>query len=312
MSKIFLQGGRGYLVSPVIVPEALRASAREAIDTAPELAKFVKRREGGCTSSGFGAIGVASAFHNEPARAIRGATDDFIQTLSFPGYSSLEAVADRQGGQLTSKTRGGESFHRDDTPGAGDSLVLGGFVNLSEGPQYFSCVPGNIGDRANAGFAKIKNPKDLRPLRVRVTIPPGCALLFNELLAHEVKSGKVKTTAYRQYVGAILSKRVYATPLLQRRDKNPFNIDDFCDDQSVPTIKSGQTEHFVVPKLWNVNWKNLVAAHQKLLIPELSVGDKIVKIAPSLRSLRKRYRPYTPEQRAILKPRLLHSSDIIV
>lgn len=302
--------GSGFLVSPMLADAALRKSARDAIDTAPEL---VERREGGCTSSGFGAIGVGSSFHNEPARNIRGKVDDFLaNSLTFPGYRTIESVADRQGAQLTSKTRGGETFHRDDTPGAGNSLVLGGFVNLSEGPQYFSCVPGNIGDRTNAGFAKIKNPKNLRGVRVRVTIPPGCALLFNELLAHEVKSGKVKTTAYRQYVGAILSKRVYATPLLQRRDKAPFNIDDFCDDQSVPTIKSGQTEHFVVPKLWNVNWKNLVAAQQKLLIPELSNGDKIVKIAPSLRSLGKRYRPYTQEERAILKPRLLYSSDIIV
>ena len=311
----------GYHVSDaVLIPLWMRKAAIEAINNAPEL---LEPRVGGTSCSGFGGLGAASAFHNLPAREIRAIVHKYILGHSLGGrfFQTIQSLMDRMGAQLPWKRRGGESWHRDVTPGLeanGECLCLGGFANLGEANQYFACAPGNIGKRIGTGFDKIPKSETaaLNSQEASVCVRPGEVIFFNQLLAHKVRPGAPKVPAFRQYISVLLSKsRQPQSPIAHAEAMGWYNIKDATTDQKSVNIPSGQAGHFLCPKLYNVNHPKLAEQQANLLRPECRTltakGLTTCKqFAPSLRELNALYPPYKPDDTAILTPK--HIGPIII
>jgi len=62
--------------------------------------------------------------------------------------------------------------------------VYGGWINLDDKPQFFSCVLGSHcpGDTSNGGFVPVSDEEALeiktRKLSTKIEIPPGGILIF--------------------------------------------------------------------------------------------------------------------------------------
>jgi len=110
--------------------------------------------------------------------------------------------------------------------------------------QYFNCVPGEVvSPNQNAGFyeralqnvggftARPEEVPRLNTQRVRIPVPPGHLVVFNELLTHEVAPGVNKSafdpskTSYRCYLKWFVSKN--ARPYWRQS-----RLDNFFEHQS--------------------------------------------------------------------------------
>lgn len=152
-----------------------------------------------------------------------------------PGYK-LHQTFDRILIRHPSKRLGSETFHRDEavTGIAGDH-ILGGWVNLNDIPEAFSCVRGtHTGSSGTGGFSKISK-EDAKKFKTRaedVMVPPGSCILFYEQIVHEVKSTRVSFVRVRQFMGWRLTKS--DKPLQDRA-----SLECVMTDQGVPLLKSG-------------------------------------------------------------------------
>ena len=88
--------------------------------------------------------------------------------------------------------------------------MFGGWINLGDTDQWFSCVPGShIGvTSTGTGFAKFSDAEkaEFNAKRTRVRVPPGCLLIFNELIVHEVVGKTMPTSMIRLFTGWYVSK----------------------------------------------------------------------------------------------------------
>jgi hypothetical protein len=163
---------------------------------------------------GFAALGNPSSLHNSFVRRMRQyATVEVLpslrrKVLDDDAYQ-LEQVVDRmlyrpKGDQATA-----ESWRRDEAKDAAAAdHMYGGWWNLDETPQTFSCVPASHADKEAAGrhrgFATISDAttkKQMKARAVQVPIPPGHIVVFYERIVHEVVSKKAAETMYRLFLG---------------------------------------------------------------------------------------------------------------
>jgi len=201
---------------------------------------------------GFAALGNPSSFHHPTIRKLREmftATVLESDVLPLDG-KMLEKPFDRLLYRIAGETPSAESMHRDEAATAVDGDVIwGGWANLDDTDQFFSCAPGTHLEVSgkNRGFAKIKSKEEqsfYRQLFRKVRIPPGCILVFYERLVHEVLAIKSSSLTLRMMLG--WRATMQNQPLFGSEVTT-----DWIANQAVPRIKSGQN-----PPVWPSAYSN--------------------------------------------------------
>lgn len=285
-----------------VAAKNLKTSAkclRKALSTSPEFIQEHKRAktysyktpQGNdktvplqLVGGGFAALGNPSSVHNKWARRLR----EWAMSVVFPvfrnylklavpddderGLYRLEQIIDRvlqrQPGEKATK----ESKHQDLTPafdgefGSEDGdHIFGGWKNLTQEDQHFSCFPGTHhfvrkGKEKKTGFT-ILTADDLKDLDLSgkklVVVPPGATLVFIQSLVHEVFSRAAKHEIFRIFLAFRLTK---SHEPMQR------NIGHILDTQGMPLLKSGQVIR-TYPRLWLTNHPDRLEAWAKALFP---------------------------------------------
>ena len=233
-------------------------------------------------------LGAASVFHNRLVRKLR---DQVMHTLIerlFRAYVrdilrdttheyKLQQLVDRIMIRPTGDKADAESWHRDTAPGMNADKTFGGWINLDTESQYFGCVPGThkkhlhtsepyerrSGDK---GFGPIK--KDHHHLYAAakqiIEIPPGCILVFQEDVVHEVMAIELKYTTVRQFFGWRLTKQSNVTLKSDAIGRSLTNAEfiTMMHEQAVIPLKSGQNPE-MYPRNFNTYNINKVGARWK-------------------------------------------------
>ena len=221
---------KGYVLFKVFNTEDLPRLREVFLETCRGFPEFKERVEDfQFVLGGFSALGNPSSFHNPFVRCVRRVVYERVFPFlkkKFPTkkvHCFFDRILLRPTGSAPSK----ESWHRDVTPNTeeGDT-VFGGWVNLDDTPQFFSCVPGTQGETTEAGFVPIKE----KFKGTKVEIPPGFGILFYQDLIHEVLPTKTKQNMYRVFHGFRVTD-----------SSNPiFDVEETIKKQGVPKIPSGQ------------------------------------------------------------------------
>ena len=244
----------GYTVLPVLSSEQIhewRQSLHACIHSFPEYKNTAVPVLGG-----FAALGNPASFHHPDIRRMRTHVYKSVRKRLLRPYSVItgeeeslrsellfDRVMYRQAGQLPSP----EAWHRDvcvpppkSSLAEGDSII-GGWTNLDDTDQYFSCVPATHNDGSLVSFAPgfstigKEEHEQLRRRSRRVRVPPGHTLCFFQHLVHEVVAGKAQTsTMYRMFHGFRLThgdRPLFDSDYLQR---------SVFDDQAIPRLPSFQ------------------------------------------------------------------------
>lgn len=234
---------------------------------------------------GFKAMGNPSSFHSPTVRYLRATIYQHLayELSTLHEDKNLEMLIDRLTVREAGTSATAESWHRDESPSAlPDDIIYGGWINLNDTSQYFSCVPGEFHTtcgESRRGFAKI--PKDMhiemKSRSIMVEIPPGCMIIFNQTIIHEVLAKKLPYKMYRLYVGwRFTSSDVPLVP----------NLNEILDKQGVVPLKSGQMPPMHAKLHW-VNWIDKLKDFTKCNIRKrctvkrerrLREGDSVVTI----------------------------------
>lgn len=246
----------GVAVYPLLGPAATASMRRRigrAINEAPEFRGGSGGESLFCNSAvkvaagGFGACNHPSSFHNEAVRALRMLAENAAIRHDWFGIENsewlLEQIIDRMLVRRESQRPSAETWHRDVAAGAAPgNKVYGGWVNLNDEDQYFSCVPGSCHEVAcGVGFAKIRKDQHVGIIERshRIRIPPGSVLVFDENTVHEVLPSPFRGTQLRLFLGWRLSLDggKGARPLIP-------GLDARIKDQEGMPLKSGQHRHY--------------------------------------------------------------------
>jgi hypothetical protein len=203
---------------------------------------------------GFAAFGNPSSFHNLLVRDIRiKCWQETIKLFNkvITGYHNknlrnnykIEVLYDRMMFRKAGQKAVAEAWHRDVMPGElidHRDEIYGGWINLDNQDQYFSCIPGShlgiIQKDIPSGFdtmtkremsnmmknkdvkeavktmtkaqrdkylQKLINPiiKEVSKHRHKFKIPPGHMVIFPQYIIHEVVANAVKHNMYRLFLG---------------------------------------------------------------------------------------------------------------
>jgi hypothetical protein len=284
-----------------------RAAVLAAVKAAPEANALAGVSTQ--TLGAFGALGTPSSQNNPAVRELRKLAH--IRTVksvwhTIAGRRNLEQLVDRTCIRTTKQPK--ESWHRDETPFAPkDDEIFGGWINLGEQSNYFSCAKGTHTEpRGTGGFAKIVDSAPFDARRTKVEVPPGCIIIFYEHLAHEVCSAAVKTLDVRLFVGWRLTAK--EKPLIP-------DIAKRLDEQGTITIKSGQECPMYAALHWT-NWRKKLAEFSTQFRPECKTirtvasgahaGERlcvVYRFMPSLKAMGLPLFPaYTEEEKALHSP----------
>jgi len=158
--------------------------------------------------SNFGAHGNPSSQHHPIVRNFRlGVFNHIKQCLqNAPEFSDkyLQCLPDRFSQRFRKPSK--EAWHKDvsiDYELFNNSVILGGWANLDETDQFFSCIIGSHVEAApGEGFAKLSkdNKKMYNARKTIIRIPPGHAISFDEKITHEIADVKVTGVSRRLYM----------------------------------------------------------------------------------------------------------------
>ena len=219
---------------------------------------------------GFAALANPSSFHHPFPRKMREmCAAAVLETDVLPlDGRKLEETFDRLLYRVAGQTPTAESMHRDEALKAldGDD-VFGGWINLEDVPQVFSCCPQThqeVGNQ-NGGFAKITSAEDKARYRASfslVNIPPGYMVIFYERLVHEVAAVTVPQgrTMIRMFLGWRATNAdlpLFDDPRIPLARNNVTR--GWIENQGVPKIKSGQD-----PPVWPSAYSNFPRNYQTL------------------------------------------------
>lgn len=201
---------------------------------------------------GFAAMANPSSFHHPFVRKLREMLTAAVldsDALPLEGRK-LEKTFDRILYRIVGETPTAESMHRDESIAAKDGdVILGGWINLDDETQYFSCCPRTHHDvsNQNKGFAKITTKEEKASYRARfrrIVIPPGHCVIFYERLVHEVVAIKATRRMLRLFLGWRITDE--EEPLFGAQ-----TMRSWIEEQAVPKIKSGQ-----YPPVWPSAYSN--------------------------------------------------------
>jgi hypothetical protein len=246
----------GYVVISCIAnTEQLRNEFKQTCVAFPE---YKTHDPGGLyVLGGFAALGNPASFHNPFVRRLREmCMAEILIRGVIPKPSDdhkIEHIIDRMMLRRNGLGPSAESWHRDEAVGTlSDDVVYGGWINLDDKEQYFSCVPKTHRNTKNdhGGFAKISKDdiQKYKHDKSKITVPPGSILIFNEDIIHEVLPTASKIDSYRLF----LSWRVTTSdkPLI-------LNLDSIIETQGVVPLKSGQIPAMYSKLHWTNWWEKL-------------------------------------------------------
>ena len=311
---------KGYAVIPSqFTDKAVRAGCKSLIDR--DVAGFREFRDGADVDrsplGGFGVYNNPSSFHCRTVRDMRNEVymtmSPLIDHLKEHPEQKKEFVIDRLLVRPAGTSPSPEQWHRDESPGAqpGDT-VLGGWLNLDNSQQLFSCVPGThrpVGGGNASGFGLIKKRElvaEYNSKRTKVSIPPGHILIFNENIVHEVVSSTKKDKSYRLFTAWRLTE--HNEPLIP-------DLDTQLATQAAITIKSGQAPAMWAKLHWT-NWIEKLERYSTNFRPECletemvksgrMAGRVVTRVHRHMKSLTDYgfplYEPYTEDEKAMHIP----------
>lgn len=259
----------GYVVIPCLDAQA-REFSREKFKRIYSDSVELKPGAKKAVLGGFQAMAHASSFHLPIVRRIRRWAMHTCVTKLWRRYiqkyspgDNLEQIIGRIMIRGVGEMPSSESWHRDISI-YGDrenDKTFGGWINLNEFDQHFSCVPRtHKGPKGKGeGFNIFKKQEDIdrfKAMKTLVRIPPGHIMVFFEHLVHEVAGKRVKEggTLYREFLAWRLTKQT--TPLTENTvDHEKYqNLRKALTDFEVMMIKSGQTPPMYAKLHWT-NWK---------------------------------------------------------
>jgi len=158
--------------------------------------------------SNFGAHGNPSSQHHPIVREFRlGMFHHIKQSLQTDaGFSDkyVQCLPDRFSQRFRKPSK--EAWHKDvsiDYNIFTNSTILGGWANLDETDQFFSCIIGSHMEPApGEGFSKLSkdNKKMYNARKTVVRIPSGYAISFDEKITHEIADVKITGISRRLYM----------------------------------------------------------------------------------------------------------------
>lgn len=158
--------------------------------------------------SNFGAHGNPSSQHHPIAREFRLEMFRYIKRSleNDTEFSDkyLQCLPDRFSQRFRKPPK--EAWHKDvsiDYNVFTNSKILGGWANLDETDQFFSCIIGSHLESApGEGFAKLSkdNKKLYNSRKTIIRIPPGHAISFDEKITHEIADVKLVGVSRRLYM----------------------------------------------------------------------------------------------------------------
>ena len=247
----------GYLTFKVFEPSELSELREQFRNTCKDFPEFSEVKNEEYVLGGFGALGNPSSFHNYFTRYVRFKVFKIVKKLLENDFKGkyIQGLFDRILIRPSGKSPTKESWHRDITPGLKEtSFVLGGWTNLDDENNYFSCVPGTQTFQKESGFVKLK---DQEFTGTKIKIPPGHGILFYQSIIHEVLPKKLKYNSYRVFHGFHISEE----------KENIFDYSKVIEDQGVPPEPSGQTPPMYAKLHW-VNWKDKLELFSQQIKPE--------------------------------------------
>ncbi len=196
---------------------AYRKAFKNTMLSFPEYTKSVKIHVLG----GFGAFGNPASFHNTFVRNLRQEAFNKLQNCGVirPLQMNLQCLFDRMMYRHKGQAPMAELWHRDIsiTP---EGEIFGGWINLDEIDQHFSCVPGSHIDfepnEADSGFSTLETifrkhciSKDkqkevifkIKKISEKITVPPGHIIIFPQYILHEVLNSKADNDMMRLFTG---------------------------------------------------------------------------------------------------------------
>ena len=253
-------------------PEEIRANFNTQRFLSEQKEYIEINEETNFVMGGFAAMGNPSSFHHPEIRTLRTALANVIkqQFSEHPEYHGkyIECLADRYARRKIGLSPSGEGWHRDsssseNTKGVTDEIILGGWANLSDEPQYFVCVVGShLEPDPRTGFLKISK-EDEEQYKARqqiIEIPPRHILMFNEQTVHRVLSKKYKTVMERLFIKTRIcsnGESLFGVELL----------DNIIANQSVFPLHVG-TFPPVYDKFHAVCWKDRLLEFSQNIRPE--------------------------------------------
>jgi hypothetical protein len=217
--------------------------------------------------SNFGAHGNPSSQHHPIARELRlGMFHHIKRALENDAEFSekyLQCLPDRFSQRFRKPPK--EAWHKDvsiDYSIFTNSKILGGWANLDETDQFFSCIIGSHLEPApGEGFSKLsKDDKKLYNSRKTVVrIPPGHAISFDEKITHEIADVKL--------VG--VSRRLYMKYHISSDSRSAFDVDVI--QRAIQTQGVFQMNHWnsmpMYEKIHLVFWSDKLVEFSKNIKP---------------------------------------------
>ena len=241
----------GVVVIPFLDTQQLKDIRISFISTVFQFPEYISTTHP--VLGGFAAFGNPSSFHNPFIRKLRKDVYKYLQKVLFKDYASVvnpslksEMLFDRMLLRKKGQNPLAESWHRDvcskppkSTLSKGDN-ILGGWLNLDDNNQFFSCVPGTHLDvelyDLTDGFDRFtkEQSKQLDQRKQKITVKPGHLVLFYQHIAHEVLPNKAKNDMYRLFHGFRLTtsdKQLFESDYKKRK---------VFEDQAIPRLPSYQ------------------------------------------------------------------------
>ena len=274
----------GVVTIPVIYPREIKDLRNKFMDTLRGFPEYKRDTEDPDLDSagntlvyvlgGFAALGNPASFHNDLVRNLRKKCRKAVIPLfkelidsyvdkKLRTETKLEMLFDRMMYRQKSQQPSKESWHRDVIPPkliqANDEL-FGGWLNLDEDDQYFSCIPGShLGKQQkelDKGFAAIsKDEVDIiGAYRYIFRVPPGHMIVFPQYILHEVVAQRSEKNMMRIFTG-------WRTTI--SRDYLHSGTKERIERQAVMPIPSGQ-----IPPMFAANHGSFFRSNQFKPIPD--------------------------------------------
>ena len=260
---------------------ALRAEFRATEKRFPEFKQDVPEPRV-YVLGGFAAYANPSSFHNPLVRKLRklafdklnasGALQRFLEGKFGKDVArtyGVELMYDRMMHRFPKQEAGQETPHRDictkeTLQGNVTDILLGGWINLSDQDQTFTCLPGSHKDFKNSydvaenatqsGFAKLRVPNKANPVpnpmytayeafKRTFLVGPGQMIMFPQYILHEIPKPNTLNTANEQFRLFTCWRMTQARDVLRAAEKAKC-IDVAC----TPPIPSDQ-----VPPMYSAN-----------------------------------------------------------